>query len=232
VELDPIRLAAGARHLSLRRLALRHAAGLDRPTRVRVQIERDERIARLRQLDEELDRLAADRRELVDRLEDDRDRLYPPVPFVAGRRPPAHDQPPLPPQVTDPVLLGGRRLRSVALGLLRRHGPLALRDLHALLHWYGFAIDSPTPVRALADALGYEHEQGRAVRVRRGVYRAAGPLPRRGRHGRPDLGPHPSPDPQERIATDEPAAPVPPGLDAAGPPAEPDSAGERLDRWA
>ena len=48
--------------------------------------------------------------------------------------------------------------------------PLPLTELHAQLHRHGFGIAHRHPVKALADALGYETEQGNTRRVSRGVY--------------------------------------------------------------
>ena len=87
-----------------------------------------------------------------------------------ARRPPRPDQAPLPPVATDARPLFGRHLRRVCLSLLHQHGELALRDLHLLLILHGFTLTGSAPVKALADALGHEHDHGRVVRVRRGVY--------------------------------------------------------------
>ena len=71
---------------------------------------------------------------------------------------------------------GGRRLRSVALAVLARHGrKMTLVEVHRELHLNGYAIASRQPVKRLADALGYEVVKGRAVRVERGVYRLGDP---------------------------------------------------------
>jgi hypothetical protein len=81
------------------------------------------------------------------------------------------------PQVVRPRAVRGAALRSLCSALLRRHGELALVELHTLIHVYGYEILSRTPVKTLADSLGYETLEGRAERVRRGVYRAKGPAP-------------------------------------------------------
>src|SRR5690606_12245262 len=62
------------------------------------------------------------------------------------------------------------------LAILARHGELPLVEVHAWLHRYGYLVGSAHPVKALADALGHEHDAGRAERTARGVYR----LDRRG----------------------------------------------------
>ena len=54
------------------------------------------------------------------------------------------------------------------------------------IHRRGAVIDSTLPVKALADALGYETRQGRACRTGRGIYQLVpSPTPARGRHGNP-----------------------------------------------
>ncbi len=180
------------RLLSTRRLAIRVASGLDRRTRVRLQVDCDTLVARLGRLDRDLDRLSSERRSTVESLDEFRDRLWPIVEWQHGRRPPRLDEEPLPPVVADPVWLYGPALRSVCLTLLRRHGPLCLRDLHALLHRYGFALLTHSPVRVLSDSLGYECEQGRAERVSRGVYRVHPRFrPPRGGFGSEPIGPEP-----------------------------------------
>ena len=67
-------------------------------------------------------------------------------------------------------MVGGRRLRAVALTILRRHGMLTLRDLHGLIHAYGYCVHGSHPAKNLADAMAYEVEQGRADRIERGRY--------------------------------------------------------------
>ena len=96
--------------------------------------------------------------------------LWPAIPDGWARRPPRPDEAPLPPESADARPLFGRHLRRVCLSLLHQHGELALRDLHLLLILHGYTLTGSAPVKALSDALGYEREQGRAVRVRRGVY--------------------------------------------------------------
>lgn len=190
------------RLLSQQNLFIRITSGLDRRTRLQLQIACEERLAAIRSIDNELDHLARKRRQLVSELSQARDDLWPAIPWKKGRRPPDFDEDPLPPVVEEPIWLFGRTLRSVCITILHRHGELPLRDLHALLHHYGFALATKYPVRVLSDAMGYECEQGRAARVRRGVYRAAaGHRPRPGRFGAEPLGPvtaHPTwPAPDE-----------------------------------
>ena len=49
---------------------------------------------------------------------------------------------------------------------------LKLRDLHSLIHAYGYGVHGSHPGKNLADAMGYEVEQGRADRIERGRYAA------------------------------------------------------------
>ncbi|WP_195210464.1 hypothetical protein [Actinomarinicola tropica] len=156
---------------------MRRQAGLTRPQRVVLHVRRDAVLHEIRRLDDELQELTRRRIDLLERARALRDDLWPIVPGVMGRRPPAVDEDPLAPVAADAQLLWGPALRAVALDLLRAHGPLRLDDLHDLLHRLGYAVDSTTPVKTLADALGYEADAGRAVRVSRGTYAAAGPPP-------------------------------------------------------
>ncbi len=175
-----------SRHLDGRRLsASRRHSRLPPAERRRLQVNRDELLARVSELDRRLLDLTRERRQLLTEAEDLRDALWPIVPWQKGRRPPAHSEPPVPPLPVNADYIGGRSLRSATLGILARHGETSLRDLHALLHHYGYGIGSTRPVQALADALAYEVEQHRAVRLSRGVYMLdPGFRPRAGRHGR------------------------------------------------
>src|SRR5262249_29737674 len=79
--------------------------------------------------------------------------------------------PPIPPEAPNAHPLWGRHLRSGCLAVLARHQrPMTLVEIHRELHLNGYAIASRHPVKRLADALGYETINGRARRVRRGVY--------------------------------------------------------------
>lgn len=124
----------------------------------------------LRRLDDELDRLAQQRRAAARRLRRHRRTLWPNL-AKRGRRVLADGRRALPPISRDAVGLWGRRLRAACRKLLgSAREPLSLTDLHAMLHRQGFFIDSGHPVKALADALRYEVLEGRARRVARGVY--------------------------------------------------------------
>jgi hypothetical protein len=125
-------------------------------------------------IDTELEALLARRRRCLADLADTRAQLCRRWGTRNIRRDPMVDEAPLPPPVVDAEPLWGTDLRAVCLRLLRRHGPQRLRDLHGLLHCYGFVVDSVRPVQRLADALAYECAHGRAQRVRRGVYEAVG----------------------------------------------------------
>ena len=74
-------------------------------------------------------------------------------------------------------------MRYAALGVLIRAGrPLGLPEIHAALHLAGYRLTGARPVQQLADALGYEHDNGRARRVMRGVYAPGELSPSRRRH--------------------------------------------------
>lgn len=128
-------------------------------------------VQELDDLDAELETLAARRRGLISRLERLRPRLWP---NRSGhhRRRPSIGIPPLPPPPPGARPLAGHELRATAVAVLHRHGACPLRELHGLLHRYGYVIDGERIVQRLSDALAYEVEQGRCERVRRGVYRA------------------------------------------------------------
>lgn len=66
--------------------------------------------------------------------------------------------------------LWGRKLRAACREILQRRGPTPLVEIHAQLHREGYAVQHPHPVKALADALGYDTDQGRVRRNQRGVY--------------------------------------------------------------
>lgn len=151
-------------------LALHPRRRLHGHWRERALAYRRELNAEVQRLDQELASLTYRRRAAVRRLVALRDRLWPARPYRHVRRPAAVDAPPLPPCVEDPLVLRGAALRGTCLVILDRHGTLTLRELHELLHRYGFAIGNDRSVQALGDAMAYEHEQGRAVRVGRGVY--------------------------------------------------------------
>jgi len=125
---------------------------------------------RLRDLDREMDELSRRRQAICDELRLHRRRLFTPL-TLNGRRPSPDGDMQLPPVAQGAARLWGRRLRRLCLALLHRLGPLTLTELHAQIHRHRFAVDSLTPVKALADALGYETDSGRAQRIRRGTYR-------------------------------------------------------------
>jgi hypothetical protein len=162
-------------------MSIRRASGMPLWARVDRQTERDALLHRLGQIDGALLDLSQERRAIVDELRTVRDELYPTVPWCHGRRPPDMDCSPLAAVLQDAEDTSGRRLRATCLAILRRHGPTSLRELHGLLHRYGYVIQATRPVTALSDAMAYEVERGRARRVDRGVYEATGPEPRRRR---------------------------------------------------
>ncbi len=121
------------------------------------------------------------------------------------------DEPPVPPAPADAKPLESIDLRSVCLTLLRRHGPQRLRDLHGLLHCYGYYVAGVRPVQRLGDAMAYEERCGRARRVARGTYEAVADAPEPPRPGwwGPSPAPGPQPLPWSRPETD----PGPPLVD-------------------
>ncbi len=143
-------------------------------------------LAGLRRIDAELETLSVQRRRMHEELRAQHRQLWA-VLVRRGRKPLPDGDEALPPVRHDARQLWGRRLRSVCLAILRVHrSPLRLVDLHADLHRRGFAVASDQPVKALADALGYERLEGRVRRVERGVYELLpAPVPARGRHGNP-----------------------------------------------
>lgn len=136
---------------------------------VRRQYEED--VAELARLDARLELQAVRRRAVLARMARARARLWPGgerrwhrrrVARVAERE--------LPPPVVDAEPLWGVELRRVMGAVLRRHGPVSLRELHGLLHRYGYEVAGPRPVQRLGDAAMYEVRAGRLVHVSRGVY--------------------------------------------------------------
>lgn len=125
------------------------------------------------ELDQRLGEISAERRRLARELKVERRRLWP-VLSQCGRQPAADGREQLPVVRQGATFLWGRRLRAACVALLSRFGPMALSELHALLHRCHLAVAGTNPVKALADALGHEHDAGRARRIRRGVYRASG----------------------------------------------------------
>ncbi len=124
---------------------------------------------RLDDLDARLQQLAAERHAVAQQRRTMQRRLWPPT-NRRGRKAAPNGREALPPLPYRPVWLYGRRLRAVCLAVLARLGPTALPDLHAHLHRLGFGINHPHAVKALAEAMGYETDAGRAVRLSRGVY--------------------------------------------------------------
>ncbi len=124
------------------------------------------------ELDRELRRLSRRRQELRERRRAVHRQLWVNL-AKRGRRAAPDGREALPPLPTRASMLWGRRLRSACLAVLARRGPLPLVEIHAELHRLGLGVAQSKPVKALADALGYEADQGRVVRVERGTYRLA-----------------------------------------------------------
>jgi hypothetical protein len=170
-----------------RLLTNRMASDLRPPERLGRQIDRDALLVELSTIDRELAALHSRRVGLLTPLEELRDELWPRVERYRGRRPEPAGEPALDPLPADHRYLWGRSLRASCLAILRRHGRLSLRDLHSLLHLYGYGIAGAHPVKLLADSMAYETRRGRARRVERGVYEIDPRFrPRRGRFGHPD----------------------------------------------
>lgn len=163
---------------------------------------------RVRAIDAEIEELVDERLACLDVLVDCRDQLRRRWSNRHSRRRASVDEAPFPGAPPGAKPLYGVDLRSVALTLLRRHGPQRLRDLHGLIHLYGYRIDSERPVQRLGDAMAYELSQGRAERLERGVYGPTDGYPGPDRYAPPpqDLD---APLPWERPVTD----PGPPHLD-------------------
>lgn len=138
----------------------------------------DELLDEIETVDEQLALWAAHRRRLVAKLQEHRELILPKLIKLSGRRVMADGNVYLVPVPDNVPALWGRRLRASCMKLLMASGTLTLTELHVLLHQHGLRIDSAHPVKALADAMAYECEQGRARRVARGVYAATG-TPRR-----------------------------------------------------
>ena len=163
---------------------------------------------RVRAIDATIEDLVDERLVCLDVLVDCRDQLRPNWSSRHNRRRATVDEAPFPDAPPRARPLHGVELRSVALTLLRRHGAQRLRDLHGMLHLYGYRIDSERPVQRLGDAMAYELRQGRVERLERGVYEATTPHPGPDRYAPPPLDLD-APLPWERPVTD----PGPPHLD-------------------
>jgi hypothetical protein len=183
------------RHHRTPTMSIRRTSGLPLAVRIERQVERDALLHRLDRIDARLLELSEERSAIVAELGKLRDELYPVVPWCHGRRPPDPDRGPLPPAAAGARAIAGRHLRATCLAILRRHGPTSLRELHSLLHRYGYVVRSTHPVTCLSDAMAYEVEQHRARRVERGTYEAVGEAPRR-RRDRPAPYPEPPPHPE------------------------------------
>ena len=137
--------------------------------------QRDELVARAVELDRQQQALAVELAEIRTALAEIRVLLWPRVEhqhFVRGfRHTRVNGPPPIPPEAPNAHVLWGRHLRSAVLAILaRNHRPMKLVEIHRDLHLSGYSIKSRFPVKRLADALGYETDNGRARRVDRGTY--------------------------------------------------------------
>ncbi|MSX32744.1 MAG: hypothetical protein F2782_04500, partial [Actinobacteria bacterium] len=103
-----------------------------------------------------------------------RDLLHPPNGEFGndrGRRPRIPGPAPIGPPADPAIHAWGKHLRFAALAVLaREQRPLTLPEIHRALHANGYRLHHVGSVKQLADALGYEHDIGRARRVARGIY--------------------------------------------------------------
>jgi len=138
--------------------------------RRRLESARAELEQRITELEAQIHALAAERLELVEQRRAIHRRLWLNL-AKRGRRGLPDGRHSLPPLLPGATMLWGRRLRAACRTVLARRGPLPLVELHAELHRLGYGIEHHHPVKALADALGYETREGRTQRVERGTYR-------------------------------------------------------------
>jgi hypothetical protein len=164
-----------------------HTPSFRRPLGRRAKLESRYRdlVAEVTVVDADEQRLARRMTELRRELRTLHDRLWPTGDghaFKSSRRPRIGGPAPIPPPVGAAISLWGRSLRYAALGvLLRAERPLTLEEIHRALHLTGYRLRGRHPVKQLADALGYEHRNGRARRVARGTYRIGELTPARRR---------------------------------------------------
>lgn len=151
---------------------IRRTGRFDPVRRRQAEQECEDLRAELREIDASLASIGARRHSLAKKLAACRDELWPRDRRRFGRRPGPDGAVQLPTLPEQPTKLWGRRLRAICLGILKVTGTSTLTELHVLLHRRGYEVDSDNAVKALADALGYETDNGRASRVGRGIYEA------------------------------------------------------------
>lgn len=152
---------------------IRQATPILGKKRQRLQATYDRLDQQVRHIDRQLRELSARRIALAAKRRDAHRQLFINL-AKRGRRAAPDGSEALPPLPHDTTWLWGRRLRSVCRALLAAGGPTDLVTLHARLHRQGYGVAGNNPVKALADALGYETDEGRVCRERRGVYRLVG----------------------------------------------------------
>ncbi|WP_421121067.1 hypothetical protein ACE2AJ_07300 [Aquihabitans daechungensis] len=159
-------------------LPLRKIQRIPSQRRVRLQTRRHQLLMELADGDRQLQDLTTRRIEILHGLDEVRNDLWPRMAHRCGRQPPDAEELPIPAAHPEAIELWGRGLRGCCRAVLRLHGRLTLRSLHALLHHYGYRIYSATPTKALADAMGHEVHRGRVRRVARGTYEIDPEAPR------------------------------------------------------
>ena len=135
-----------------------------------IRLAHAEDLQALAAIDGDLEQLTARRRAVLERLVRYRQRLWPGVTGRHQRKTCRAEDNPIPPTTVGARPVWGSDLRRIAVAVLGRHGPQPLRELHGLIHRYGYVIDSRRPVQRLADAVAYEVRHGRLERIERGVY--------------------------------------------------------------
>jgi hypothetical protein len=137
-----------------------------------LETEQRRLVQNIEALDRDLMNLAEQRSRLRRQVDDIRDVLWPREPSWHSRRPHPGGRGRLEPVSADAKALVGAGLRATCMAVLERHGTQSLPELHSLLHLYGYRIGGQRPVKDLADAMAHEVDHGRAIRVKRGHYRA------------------------------------------------------------
>jgi len=154
------------------------------------QGEYDRLMTEISQVDDSLATLVTRRRNAAAHLSELAERYWPLTEQMRGYKAPSAQELPMPDAWPDAEVVSGRRLRSLCMTLLHRHGPCELSVLHRLLLLHGFMVGSNYPAKALSTAMSYEVKARRARRLARAVYDVRPDFhPRPGRHGAVPLAP-------------------------------------------